>query len=229
MPKAVIFDLFETLITEWGHEKYTKRMLAEDLGIPERKFREQWDALHETQYRGGISFADSVRHVCTQCGVSVSDAVLAHVTDRRITTKSACFDALHPDILPMLHALRADGYRIAILSNCSEEEVSAARESVLALAADRMLLSYETGFCKPEPEIYHLAADALGVSCVDCIFIGDGGSRELYGAAAVGMTSYRAMWYIRQMPYEIKPMPEFAALETPLDVLSKLEINDSRS
>ena len=25
--KAVVFDLFETLITEWGHEKYTKRML----------------------------------------------------------------------------------------------------------------------------------------------------------------------------------------------------------
>ena len=22
--KAVIFDLFETLITEWGHKKYTK-------------------------------------------------------------------------------------------------------------------------------------------------------------------------------------------------------------
>ena len=22
--KAVIFDLFETLISEWGHEKYTK-------------------------------------------------------------------------------------------------------------------------------------------------------------------------------------------------------------
>lgn len=23
--KAVIFDLFETLITEWGHKKYTKK------------------------------------------------------------------------------------------------------------------------------------------------------------------------------------------------------------
>ncbi len=27
--KAVVFDLFETLITEWGHEKYTKRKMQE--------------------------------------------------------------------------------------------------------------------------------------------------------------------------------------------------------
>lgn len=28
---AVIFDLFETLITEWGHKKYTKREMCSDL------------------------------------------------------------------------------------------------------------------------------------------------------------------------------------------------------
>ena len=37
MIKAVIFDLFETLITEWGHEKYTKRKIIGALGIPARE------------------------------------------------------------------------------------------------------------------------------------------------------------------------------------------------
>ena len=36
--KAVIFDLFETLITEWGHEKYTKRKMCEDLGVEKERF-----------------------------------------------------------------------------------------------------------------------------------------------------------------------------------------------
>jgi len=31
--KAVIFDLFETLITEWGHPKYTKKKMCSDPGI----------------------------------------------------------------------------------------------------------------------------------------------------------------------------------------------------
>ena len=222
MPKAVIFDLFETLITEWGHEKYTKRKLSEDLGVPYDAFRELWDGLHEKQYRGGISFGESLRYVCGKCGVSLSEETLDYVTMRRRTTKSACFESLHPDILPMLKALRQNGYRVGILSNCSEEEVAIARESTLASAVDCMILSHETGFCKPEAEIYHLAAQRLGVSCTDCIFIGDGGSRELYGAAAVCMVPYRAMWYIRQMPFEIKPMPEYGLLETPMDVLRML-------
>ena len=31
--KAVVFDLFETLITEWGHKKYTKNERCSDMGI----------------------------------------------------------------------------------------------------------------------------------------------------------------------------------------------------
>ena len=36
--KVVIFDLFETLITEWGHKKYTKNEMCADLGIEREKF-----------------------------------------------------------------------------------------------------------------------------------------------------------------------------------------------
>lgn len=41
--KAVIFDLFETLITEWGHKKYTKNEMCEDLGIGRAEFDIFWD------------------------------------------------------------------------------------------------------------------------------------------------------------------------------------------
>lgn len=41
--KAVIFDLFETLITEWGHKKYTKNELCSDLGIEREMFDPYWN------------------------------------------------------------------------------------------------------------------------------------------------------------------------------------------
>ena len=41
--KAVIFDLFETLITEWGHKKYTKKEMCSDIGIEREKFDIYWN------------------------------------------------------------------------------------------------------------------------------------------------------------------------------------------
>lgn len=217
--KAVIFDLFETLITEWGHEKYTKRMMCEDLHVPEAEFSELWESLHEKQYRGGITFEESLRWVCGKLGVSADERLIGRMTKRRKETKAVCFDFLHPEVIPMLRELRGRGCKLCILSNCSDEEVGMIRSSVLAPLFDAMVLSHETGLCKPEKAIYDLAAEKLGVNNEDCVFIGDGGSRELYGAAQAGMKPYRAMWYIRQMPFPVKEQPEFAVLDEPADVL----------
>lgn len=219
MAKAVIFDLFETLITEWGHEKYTKRMMSGDLHVSEQDFADCWESLHELQYRGGITFEDSLRYVCGKLNVCPDEPLIERMTQQRKETKTACFDFLHPDILPMLQELRRLGYKLCILSNCSGEEVEMIRSSVLAPLFDAMVLSHETGLCKPEAAIYDLAAGKLEVSPEDCIFIGDGGSRELYGASQAGMYPYRAMWYIRKMPNPISEQPEFAVLEEPMEVL----------
>ena len=48
--KAVIFDLFETLITEWGHKKYTKNEMCSDLGIEREKFDIYWDEKEKERY-----------------------------------------------------------------------------------------------------------------------------------------------------------------------------------
>lgn len=48
-----------------------------------------------------------------------------------------------------------------------------------------------TGHRKPEPAAYLSVCDALGVPPDRCVFIGDGGSHELSGAAALGMRVMR--------------------------------------
>jgi FMN phosphatase YigB (HAD superfamily) len=62
---------------------------------------------------------------------------------------------------------------------------------------DDVVFSHEVGFVKPDPEIYLTACERLGVEPGHCIFVGDGGSGELPGAAAVGMTPYCATWFSR--------------------------------
>ena len=53
---------------------------------------------------------------------------------------------------------------------------------------DQMVISGEVGLHKPEPEIYHLAAERLGVTPEECVFVDD--LREnCEGAEAVGMTA----------------------------------------
>ena len=82
----------------------------------------------------------------------------------------------------MLEQLKAMGMRLAIVSNCSSEEVKVIRKSRIYGCFDQVILSYETGLQKPDIHIYKKAADLLGVASSECIFVGDGGSNELEGA-----------------------------------------------
>jgi putative hydrolase of the HAD superfamily len=51
---------------------------------------------------------------------------------------------------------------------------------------DDLILSYELGFCKPEPEIYHEALRRGGVTANQCLFIDDL-AENVRGAEAIGM------------------------------------------
>lgn len=51
---------------------------------------------------------------------------------------------------------------------------------------DQVVLSGDVGVAKPDPRIYRLTADALGLAPGDCIFVDDL-SANVRGAVAVGM------------------------------------------
>jgi putative hydrolase of the HAD superfamily len=53
---------------------------------------------------------------------------------------------------------------------------------------DSAAFSCSVGFSKPDPEIYELACEELGVAASDCLFVGDGANDELPGAERAGMT-----------------------------------------
>jgi putative hydrolase of the HAD superfamily len=98
------------------------------------------------------------------------------------------FAGMKPD-LPMIDSLRharAAGVRTGLISN-SWGRGRYDRDSFDELF-DGVVISGEVGLHKPQPEIFHLGAERIGLEPADCVFVDD--LREnCAGAEAVGMTA----------------------------------------
>ena len=217
--KAVVFDLFETLITEWGHKKYTKREMCADLGVDKAAFDPFWEEKEEERYIGKISFEDSILYACEQCGKKPEQEIFEKVIAERVRTKAECFRFIQPELFQLLKALREQGLKTAILSNCSSEEVTVIRESELYQYFDEVILSFEVGMKKPDACIYEEALRRLGIMPDECVFVGDGGSRELEGAKSAGIKAVQAKWYTDQFPVKRESMEGFSIALRPMDVM----------
>ncbi len=221
--KAVIFDLFETLITEWGHKKYTKNEMCADLGVERAEFDVFWDEKALDQYEGKITYEDSIKYVCEKCEKSVDETTILSILDKRIKTKSVCFEYVQPEVYQLLKTLKDIGMKTAIVSNCSSEEVKVLKESEIYKYFDEVILSYEVHMKKPDSCIYEEAAKRLGIDVSECIFVGDGGSNELVGARNVGMKVIQAKWYTNKHPQKRENIDDFQVAEEPLDIILYLE------
>jgi 2-haloacid dehalogenase len=99
--------------------------------------------------------------------------------------------AAFPEVPDVLTRLRAAGLRTAILSNGTPAMLGAA---VTAAGLDRLfdaVLSVEdVGAFKPDPRVYQLAVDRLGVAAATIAFVSSNGW-DAYAASAFGM---RVVW-----------------------------------
>lgn len=222
MIKAVIFDLFETLVTEWGHEKYTKRNMCKDLNIDFDSFNLYWRKNEYNRYNGKIDFQDSIRYVCNKCGIMADDLLLNHMLNKRMRTKAECFRLVQPGVVDMMDTLRQSGIKLSLLSNCSSEEVTVIRQSILFPYFDEVILSYEAGVSKPDKKIYQIALGKLNLAPDECLYVGDGGNNELEGAANAGIPAVQAKWYTNCYPNPRESKKEFMIAEQPADIIKLL-------
>lgn len=216
MKRAVIFDMFETLVTQSATPPYFAAQMASDAGVSEDAFRALWAPSEEARTLGTLTVEAALEDVLRDLG-QYSPDLLHTIAQRRREAKRAAFDALHPEILPLLRALRERGVLIGLLTNCYSEEAAVIRESVLFPFFDAPLLSCEAGLMKPDRAFFHKCLDALSVEPAQCLYVGDGGSQELPAARDLGLTALRACWY-RDSDGET-----FPRLQTPLEILGYLE------
>ena len=235
MTKAVIFDMYETLITHFidGVSLYFGTQMAADAGIPEEKFQEMWRPTERERSIGKISLEEILTRILKENNC-YSEELLQKIVQKRIGLKAALFEHLHPEIIPMFEGLRERGILVGLISNCFSEEAQVIRNSVLFPYFDVLCLSYEQGVQKPEQEIYQKCFEMLSEKSElrpeDCLYIGDGGSRELEAAEAFGMKTAQAAWYLKDGTLQpVGRKDGFVQLERPLEVLEYLEQMDMES
>jgi putative hydrolase of the HAD superfamily len=98
---------------------------------------------------------------------------------------------LRADAVGTLGRLRARGLGVGVVSDCTHELPACWPTLPVAPLVDATVFSVEVGERKPHPELYLSACRRLGVAPADVLYVGDGGSNELTGARAVGMTAVR--------------------------------------
>jgi len=130
--------------------------------------------------------------------------------------KQLPFHNIHADIVALLEHIRSKDIKIGLISNCTEEEVKYWKTTPLPSYFQDCIFSYEVKMSKPDPSIYYLACQRLGVSPEESVFVGDGGSGELEGAEAAGLTVYHAFWFNTYIN------SKFKKLSSPMELISEL-------
>ena len=180
MIRAVIFDVGGVLIRthSWaGREKWAARV-----GMEAREFEDfvfSAESGRQAQL-GQITSAERWRRLADFFGLDGND-----ITELRRDFFSG--DRLDESLVAHIRRLRQAGYRTGLLSNASGEARQLLSEAYPIMDDfDGVVISAEVGVMKPDPKIYRLAAESVGVEVTEALFIDDV-IENVEGARAVGM------------------------------------------
>lgn len=169
MIKAIIFDCFGVLTTE-GWEPFCQKYFKNkpDLMLKAHNLAKELNS-------GRMEYDEFITDVSELAGVSEQSA--RSTIDDNVTNQ------------PLLEYLAQNlkpNYKIGILSNAGGDWLGEMLSPKQLALFDNVVLSYKTGFMKPQREIYELAARGVDAKLAECVFIDD---REGYTVAAgkIGM------------------------------------------
>ncbi|HEY3377019.1 MAG TPA: HAD family hydrolase [Armatimonadota bacterium] len=106
-----------------------------------------------------------------------------------------------PETIPLLRALR-QRYHVGMITN-GPADLQREKLTVMGLIGevDAITIAGESGYSKPQPEIFHLALRHAGCAPAQALMIGDSWEKDIVPARDLGMT---ALW--------ISPAPPAAAI-----------------
>jgi putative hydrolase of the HAD superfamily len=186
---AVIFDLFGTLVPSFSESEYrlTTKRIAEVISAPPDRFWDCWCATFEDSILGILSDpAAQVVHVCRELGIAPPAGKIEKAAGMFLEYEARTM-LPRPGAVEVLTGLKEAGYSTGLISDCSFSATVVWDKTPLAPYFDITVFSCLVGMRKPDPRIYLAALDQLQVTPGQCCYIGDGSSRELSGAARVGL------------------------------------------
>src|SRR5262245_42273311 len=196
MPTAVLLDLYNTLISSGpeGRRDEVNASMGADLGVdPPERFSELFRQSYRQRFVGALGdLESSVRSVAHVAGVTpTASQVRLAAARRRAFARELLWPA--PSTLEALDALRAVGWRLGLVTNCSAETPEQWKRTPFATRFDALGFSCELGVAKPDPAIYLSVCSFLSVPPTECVYVGDGADNELSGAANLGMSVVRTV------------------------------------
>lgn len=225
MIKAVIFDMFETLVSLFDGSTYFSEDIAADLGVEHALLRKAWHETEDARTLGKMTIEEGIGETLKKLGI-YSERSVEIVAAGRWATLEDTFRDVSGESISLLENLHGKGILTGLISNCYSDEAKMIKSSPLYPLFDAVMLSYEQGVSKPDSEIYYRAAKELCVETKECLYVGDGGSRELFSAREIGMHPVQALWYRYQMFEPHVPSPvfdEFPHAEKRADILKFAE------
>jgi putative hydrolase of the HAD superfamily len=175
----VIFDLWDTLVDydAVGGRKFQDQVAAVLERDPD-EFAVRWH--EERPQRESGPLRDYVLTLCSDGSVADEVVALRHASTRQMLRPRA-------GAVETLQELRARGLRLGLISICTDDVPEIWHETPFAGLFDSTVFSCAVGLRKPDPRIYLLACEELGVQPAEAMFVGDGANDELAGAERVGM------------------------------------------
>ena len=184
---AVLLDLYDTLV--WSDWPSWRQRIADRAGVAPERIGEAYDITRTARSVGSYPDPDAELAAVLEAAGAVPDPPM--IRDIRAMERDAFGGTaqIYPDSLPVVRELRARGVRTALVSNCSYNTRPLVDSLGLESEFDAVILSFEAGTMKPEPQIYRLALEMLGtVDPSRAVFVDDQ-VRYCDGAAALGIAT----------------------------------------
>ena len=200
--QGIFFDLFHTLVSA---DAAPGMPTHEILGVTKLEWRKQtFAASHSRLTRSDLEPYEIIRSMAQAIDPQIPESLIREATDQRAVRFVETLKNPPETTLRVLEALRDHGIATALITNADVIETSGWPRSPLSDLFDHTVFSWQVGYAKPDRKIYEHCLNQMELEPTEAVFVGDGGSDELSGARAVGLTVVFAKGL----------MPELAPSET---------------
>ena len=197
--RAVLFDLFHTLTAlelTWSSGPLTHQLL----GVSKEAWNEQLQEKSRSRLAGQIKDPIAIiRTMAHTIDPTISEVTIAAAVKNRVERFAGALINVPQETLSVLCILRSRGKKLGLIGNADVMEIAAWDRSPMAPLFDTVVFSCHVGWVKPEREIYEACMAELQVSPNQCVFVGDGGMRELEGARQLGIVTVMITGIIKEM------------------------------
>lgn len=146
-------------------------------------------ALEQAAGTDGERAARYLEVLCLAAGLPASRWLEARAELYRMHRERHLWSAGDPRTAPALARLREQGILLGVVSNSDGRVDDALRAAGLRDSFDVVVDSSIAGVEKPDPRIFHVALEQLGVPAGDALYVGDVHEVDVAGAEAAGMAA----------------------------------------